>query len=196
MPSIAAHMVCAKLVSEKLNITDPDFIKGNLLPDISLEKDSHKKIQGKHYYIPNINYFINTLDFSNSLYLGYLTHLLLDKYFLEDYIYDVVLGEEVFANKIMYKEYDNINYDLLNEFDVDTKYLNKILKNYNVPIDIDKYNKNIKCLNIGATNQKLIYLNLEHFSNFLINVSDIIVNELKGVIKNGSQFNMSYNRFR
>lgn len=186
MPSIAAHMACAKLVSEKLNITDPDFIKGNLLPDISFEKDSHKKIKGKYYYIPDINYFINTLDFSNSLYLGYLTHLLLDKYFLEDYIYDVVLGEEVFANKIMYKEYDNINYDLLNEFDVDTKYLNEILKNYSVPIDIDKYNKNIKCLNIGATNQKLIYLNLEHFSDFLINISDIIVNELKGVIKNES----------
>ncbi len=34
MPSISAHMVVAKEVSKKLNISSDDFIKGNLLPDI------------------------------------------------------------------------------------------------------------------------------------------------------------------
>ena len=30
MPSIAAHMVCAKIVGEKLEIDDDDFILGNI----------------------------------------------------------------------------------------------------------------------------------------------------------------------
>ena len=34
MPSIAAHMVVAKLLEEKLGFKSTAFIKGNLLPDI------------------------------------------------------------------------------------------------------------------------------------------------------------------
>ena len=111
MPSIAAHMICAKLVSDSLNINSDDFIKGNLLPDIIDKKDSHCKIKGKYYYIPNIEYFLENLDLSNKMDLGYLTHLLLDRYFLEEYIYEVVNGEEVFLSRIMYREYDIINYE-------------------------------------------------------------------------------------
>ena len=183
MPSIAAHMICAKLVSNNLNINDPEFIKGNLLPDIIDIKDSHHKMIGKHYYIPNIDYFINTLDLNNNLDLGYLSHLLLDKYFLEEYIYDEVNGEEVFLNKIMYREYDIINYRLLNNFNVDVDYLNKILKDYEVPINQEKYNKNIKCLNLGDIDEDLKYLNVDSFSKFLIEASNNIVKYLEEVKK-------------
>ena len=43
MPSIAAHMICCKLVSDKLNINSEKFIRGNLLPDIIDKNDSHFK---------------------------------------------------------------------------------------------------------------------------------------------------------
>lgn len=191
MPSIAAHMICAKLVSNKLNINDSDFIKGNLLPDIIDIKDSHHKIVGKHYYIPNIDYFIKTLDLNDNLYLGYLTHLLLDKYFLEDYIYDQVNGEEVFLNRIMYKEYDIINYELLNRFDIDVDYLNKILINYQVPINEKKYNSNIQCLNLKELNGNLKYLNVDSFSKFLIEASNNIVKYLKEVKKDECKSSLS-----
>ena len=106
MPSVAAHMICAKLVANELKIIHPEFIKGNLLPDIIDIQNSHRKIKGKYYYIPDINYFINILDFSDDLQLGYLSHLLLDTYFLEDYIYDMVHGQEVRINarNFSYKE--------------------------------------------------------------------------------------------
>lgn len=191
MPSIAAHMICAKLVSNNLDINDLEFIKGNLLPDIIDIKDSHHKMIGKHYYIPNIDYFINTLDLNNNLDLGYLSHLLLDKYFLEEYIYDEVNGEEVFLNKVMYKEYDIINYNLLRKFEIDVDYLNKILKDYEVPINQEKYNKNIKCLNLGDIDEDLKYLNVDSFSNFLIDASNNIVKYLEEVRKNGCKFNLS-----
>ena len=191
MPSIAAHMICAKLVSNNMNINDPEFIKGNLLPDIIDIKDSHHKMIGKHYYIPNIDYFINTLDLNNNLDLGYLSHLLLDKYFLEEYIYDEVNGEEVFLNKIMYREYDIINYRLLNNFNVDADYLNKILKDYEVPINQEKYNKNIKCLNLGNIDEDLRYLNVDSFSKFLIEASNNIVKYLEEVKKDECKSSMS-----
>ena len=101
MPSIAAHMICAKLVAHELKIIYPDFMKGNLLPNIINIKNSHRKIKGKYYYIPDINYFINILDFCDNLHLGYLVHLLLDTYFLEDYIYDVVCGQDVFLSGVI-----------------------------------------------------------------------------------------------
>lgn len=183
MPSIAAHMICAKLVADKLEINDPEFIKGNLLPDIIDIKNSHKKIKGNYYYVPDIDYFVNTLNFNNNLYLGYLSHLLLDKFFLEDYIYDVVKGEEVFFNRIMYNEYDIINYELLKTFNINVDYLNSILKDFNVPIDEKKYNSNITSLNNKIACNNLNYLNVEDFSNFLIRTSELIVKYLKEVKK-------------
>ena len=183
MPSIAAHMVCAKLVASELKINDPEFIKGNLLPDIIDIKNSHKKIKGKYYYIPDIDYFINTLDLRDNLYLGYLSHLLLDKYFLENYIYDVVCGEEVFLSRIMYKEYDIINYKLLRKFNTNVDYLNSILKDFNVPVDEKKYNTNIISLNSVDTSNNLSYLNLENFSKFLIETAKLIAKNLKEVKK-------------
>lgn len=183
MPSVAAHMICVKLVSENLKINDKEFIKGNLLPDIldmSAER-SHLKIKGKYYEIPDIQKFINKVNLKNNLALGYLSHLLLDRYFLEDYIYDVVNGEEIFLNGKIYEEYDIINYKLLKKFDIDVKCLNEILKNFDVSIDNKKYEENIKSLNNGYCDKKLKYLNLEKFSEFLIDTSNKIVDYIREV---------------
>lgn len=183
MPSVAAHMICAKLVSEKLKINDKEFIKGNLLPDIldmPAEK-SHLKIKGKYYEIPDIQKFINKVNLKNNLALGYLSHLLLDKYFLEDYIYDVVKGKEIFLNGKIYEEYDIINYKLLKKFDIDVKYLNEILRNFYVSIDNKKYEENIKSLNNGYCDKKLKYLNVEKFSKFLIDTSNKIADYIREV---------------
>ena len=191
MPSIAAHMVCAKLVADELKINDPEFIKGNLLPDIINIKNSHSKIKGKYYYIPDIDYFTNTLNLNETLWLGYLSHLLLDKYFLENYIYDIVNGKEVFLSKIMYKEYDIINHRLLGTFNINVDYLNNILKDFSVPIDDKKYNINIKSLNNTDTSNNLTYLNIDSFSKFLIETSKLIAKYLKGVKKGEYKLSLS-----
>lgn len=192
MPSIAAHMICAKLVANKLNINDPEFIKGNILPDIIATNNSHHKIKGKYYYVPDIDYFLNILDLKNNLYLGYLTHLLLDKYFLENYIYNVVAGKEVFLSRLMYQEYDIINYELLKKFNINISYLNSVLKDFNVPINEQKYHLNLRSLNNIDTSNHLIYLNVENFSKFLIAVSNLIAKYLKEVKKDAYKFSLSH----
>ncbi len=178
MPSISAHMIVAKLVCEQLNIEDPDFIKGNLLPDIVNNAQSHHKIQGKYYLIPDIQFFRKNLNLNKKLELGYFTHLLLDKYFLEEYIPHNINDLKIFENKVIYKEYDLINYQLVKKFNLDILYLKKILSEISGDIDKNKLEKNLKCLlnkEIGETK----YLNLEKFSSFLYNISQKISEEIK-----------------
>ena len=121
------------------------------------------------------------MDLKSNLALGYLSHFLLDKYFLENYIYEVVKGEEIFLNGKIYEEYDIINYKLLEKFNIDVKYLNEILKDFEVPVDDKKYESNIKSLNNGYINKELKYLNIDNFSNFLIVTSSNIADYIKEV---------------
>ena len=112
MPSIAAHMVVAKLVGEKLNIYNEQFIRGNILPDVVNINDSHHKIKGKNFLIPDTDYFKKRLDLSNMINLGYYAHLLLDKYNLEEYVPEYIKNESIFENKSIYSEYTILNYKL------------------------------------------------------------------------------------
>lgn len=178
MPSIAGHMIIAKLVGEKLGIESSQFIRGNLLPDIINKKNSHQKIKGKYFYIPDIDYFKNNLDLENPLYLGYYTHLLLDKYFLEDFFSKNIQNLEVFNNGIMYNEYGLINYQLVKRFRLDVDYLIGVLNDYEVDIDRDALKKNLKCLSsreIGKT----VHLKFVDFAKFLEDISLTISEEIE-----------------
>ncbi len=89
MPSIAAHFVCADIVynriKDKIN-NKFDFYIGCILPDIIDLENSHYKIRGTYYLIPDIEKYKRMFDTNIDLNRGYLCHLLLDKYFLEEYI--------------------------------------------------------------------------------------------------------------
>ncbi len=101
MPNISAHMIVAKEVGKKLNLTSDDYLRGNLLPDILNSNDSHHKIQSKIYLIPDINYFLNTLDLSKDINIGYLIHLLLDKHYLDDYLSNMY-STNIFLDGLIY----------------------------------------------------------------------------------------------
>lgn len=179
MPSIAAHMVVAKLVGDKLNINNPEFIKGNLLPDALYNKeDSHFKKNGKYFLVPDTDYFKNRFDLSDSLCLGYYVHLLLDKYFLEDFVPNNISNLDVFKEKIMYNEYDMVNYELVRRFGLDVAYLKSVLSVYPFPIDADRLKRNLDCLSITSTG-KTIYLNIDDFANFLQAISITICEEVE-----------------
>ena len=181
MPSIAAHMVVAKLLEEKLGFKSIEFIKGNLLPDIIDIKDSHHKIKGKYYFIPDLEYFKNTLDLSNDLYLGYYTHLLLDQYFLEEFVPNNISNFDVFSNGIIYQEYTNINYLLVNKYHLDVEYLLTILNDFLVAIRQEKLINNLSCL-LETKIKITTYLQFSEFSNFLENAIELISEEIKDYV--------------
>ena len=177
MPNISAHMIIAKKVGEKLNITSDDFIRGNLLPDIIDVEDSHFKIFNGVYCIPDINKCLKELDLSKDINIGYLVHLLLDKYYLVDYLGKKYPNQNIFLDNKIYLDYDFLNFDLVNKFKLDINYLEAILKNYNCKILEEKLKNNIEYLK-QRKEGKTAYINFNSFSLFLSNVSEVISKEV------------------
>lgn len=178
MPNMSAHMAVAKRVSELLNIDSEDFYKGNLLPDLYKDKiKSHYKIQGKIYLIPDIEYVKKKLNFKDKMNLGVFTHLLLDKYYLEEYLPNRYKENVFEKSKVLYKDYDILNKDIVKHFNLDIKYLKSILKNYKEGIDLDKLEYNLKCLDIVEYGDT-IYLNKKEYLSFLEEISKKIAKEI------------------
>lgn len=178
MPSISAHMAVGKLVGERLKINDCEFIKGNLLPDIILRKDSHYKKQGRYFLVPDTDYFKLNFDLQHPLYLGYYVHLLLDKYFLNEFVPRNISNLDVFQDETMYNDYNLVNYQIVKEFQLDVESLKEILKDFNVDINKDKLDYNLECLSITDVG-KTAYLDFHDFSKFLYDISQVISKEIE-----------------
>lgn len=178
MPNLIAHYACGKLVQKKLNNTSKDFLTGCVLPDYI--ENSHFRIQGKNFLIPDIERFLEETNISNNdLMQGYLTHLLLDKYFLEEYvlenIYDKIdENDNIFEKDKIYLDYTIISPELLEHFDISLEELKDILPNNNPNINIDKYKETIKEI-ITNKETKTKYLNPNSFISFIEETSERIV---------------------
>ncbi len=182
MPNMSAHMAVAKRVSEYLKINDNNFFKGNLLPDLYNDKNkSHYKIQGKVYLIPDTNYVVNNLDMNNTMNLGVLTHLLLDKYYFDDYLSSKYNKNIIDDSKLIYNDYDILNKEIVKHFNLDINFYEQTLTNYEQDINQEKLNYNIKCLNINKSG-KTTYLNKEDFIDFLENISKKISKDIKSLV--------------
>lgn len=177
MPNISAHMIIAKEVAKRLNLNSDEFIKGNLLPDIIDMEDSHQKVQSGVYMVPDIEYFLQKLDFSNDLNIGYFTHLLLDKHYLNDYLEYLYPNINIFLDGAIYKDYDYLNFLLVNRFKLNIGKLENILSQYDCKILEEKLKYNIECLKQKKEGNTK-YLNFDNFASFLLEVSDTISKEL------------------
>ena len=177
MPNISAHMIVAVEVAKRLNINSDEFIKGNLLPDIIDMADSHHKVQNGVYMVPDIEYFLQNLDFSKDLNIGYLTHLLLDKHYLSDYLGSLYPNTNIFLDGTIYKDYDFLNFLLVDRYGLNIDKLENILSQYDCKILEEKLKYNIECLKQKKAG-KTKYLNFESFASFLLEVSDTISKEL------------------
>ena len=181
MPSMSSHMAVACNICDYLGVNKEEFIKGNLLPDLYDDKNkSHFKIQGKKYYIPDIEKAINSLDINNNLYLGYLSHLLLDKYYFDEYL--LKYEEDLFQDNEIYKDYDVLSKDIVNHFNLDVDYLKSILKDFPKEINKKRLKNNLKCLalNIDGNTKTL---DKEEFIRFLEEVSNRVKEDLKIIIR-------------
>lgn len=165
MPNISAHMIVAKEVAKRLNINSDEFIKGNLLPDIIDMEDSHHKVQNGVYMVPDIEYFLKNLD------------LLLDKHYLSDYLGSLYSNTNIFLDGTIYKDYDYLNFQLVDRYGLNIDKLENILSQYDCKILEKKLKYNIECLKQKKAG-KTKYLNFESFASFLLEISDTISKEL------------------
>ena len=130
MASAIIHLCVAKEVNKYLKTDTYNLLLGSIAPDIAKQIGETKEIS--HFLdhtneddIPNIDRFLakykNTLN--NPFNLGYFIHLLTDKYWFRDYIYQYI--ERFTKNKdkkrvtytairdVIYNDYTNINIDLI-----------------------------------------------------------------------------------
>ena len=181
MPNISSHMIVAKEVGKELGINSFEYYRGNLLPDIINSNDSHHRILSGPFLIPDINYFINNLDLTKDINIGYLVHILLDYHYLEEYIKRMYPDRNIFLDqdRAVYHDYDYLNSSLVKLFNLDINYLNKVLSYFPNKNQIDKYKLkyNIDCLNLDITG-KTKYLDIDSFANFLEDISKVISKEM------------------
>lgn len=177
MPNISSHMIVAREVGKRFNINSKEFIQGNLLPDIIDGKDSHHKIESGVYLVPDIDYFLENLDLSKDINIGYLVHLLLDKHYLEDYLAYKFPNKNIFLDHEVYEDYDYLNYRLVTKYKLDVDSIIEKLKDFDCKISRETLKYNIECLK-QKTEGKTKYLDFESFSEFIFSVSDTICKEL------------------
>lgn len=180
MPGIVAHMAVAKTVGEELNINSDEFYQGNLLPDILKRSkvDSHFKKQGRIYKIPNTLYYRETFDLDQDLNLGYYTHLLLDRYFFDEFMPGITRDPHFFHYRTIYDDYDKTNAQAIAHFGLDVEeILSKLV--YNDPnVDIRRLEKNLEWL-LTQKEGKPTVLDIEDYISFLEDSSYRIVDDIK-----------------
>jgi hypothetical protein len=133
MASAVIHLCVAKEVNKYLKMDEKEILLGSIAPDISKQVGETKEIS--HFLdhtneddIPNIDRFLAKYrkDLNKPFEMGYFIHLLTDKYWFRDYIYQYIDRYTRDTNKrkitytalkdIIYNDYTNINVDLIDKY--------------------------------------------------------------------------------
>lgn len=133
MASAVIHLCIAKEVNKYLNMNLNELLLGSIAPDISKQIGETKEIS--HFLdhtneddIPNIERFLS--KYKNELHkpfeMGYFIHLLTDKYWFRDYVYNYIerYTQNYTKKKVtytalrdlIYNDYTNINIDLIDRY--------------------------------------------------------------------------------
>ncbi|HIS19009.1 MAG TPA: hypothetical protein IAC02_10435 [Candidatus Coprovivens excrementavium] len=199
MASAIIHLCVAKEVNKYLKTDTYNLLLGSIAPDIAKQIGETKEIS--HFLdhtneddIPNIDRFLakykNTLN--NPFNLGYFIHLLTDKYWFRDYIYQYI--ERFTKNKdkkrvtytairdVIYNDYTNINIDLIDKYELP---LDIFYEEFRQPVSeiteipLDK-------LNILIDKMGIIIEESKSEKTFMFDTKDIeifITNTVKYIIK-------------
>lgn len=168
MPSHKIHLSIAQEVNKELKLNNDSIMLGSVLPDLTIEHDhglSHfqfEDIDPKN--LANADEFIKKYpDMKDDISIGYIIHLLTDKYYNDIYCHTNIDGIEhnknfkhnLFDSYDMYllkhkkvDKFEKIN--IVNEIPLyknisfDTEYLNAYINNTNNQIDNITYGENFK----------------------------------------------------
>ena len=199
MASAVIHLCIAKEVNKYLNMNLNELLLGSIAPDISKQIGETKEIS--HFLdhtneddIPNIDRFLQKYrtELDKPFEMGYFIHLLSDKYWFRDYVYNYIERYTKNNSKkkitytalrdLIYNDYTNINISLIdkymlpldifsNEWDLPTSKITEI--------PVDK-------LNILIEKMGIIIEESKEEKTFLFDTNDIeifITNTVKYIIK-------------
>lgn len=205
MASIMIHLAIAKKVKEHFDIRkEKDYYLGAIAPDISRQIGESK--EKSHFLIntidniPNITLFIKrypTFKY-NPFNLGYYTHLMTDKLWIEKFIPTLIQdntikllnGSIISTNpeeieNMLYSDYTNINRQIIDEYEMDLsifyeEFIPPTTQLNEIPIDqLDILLNKMGIIIENSKEEKSYTLDFEAVKAFIENSSKEIIEELK-----------------
>ena len=205
MSSIMIHLAIAKKVKEHFDIRkEKDYYLGAIAPDISRQIGESK--EKSHFLInttdniPNITLFIKrypTFKY-NSFNLGYYTHLITDKLWIEKFIPTLIqdntiklLNGSILSTNpeeienMLYSDYTNINRQIIDEYEMDLsifyeEFIPPTTQLNEIPIDqLDILLNKMGIIIENSKEEKSYTLDFEAVKAFIDNSSKEIIEELK-----------------
>lgn len=205
MSSIMIHLAIAKKVKEHFDIRkEKDYYLGAIAPDISRQIGESK--EKSHFLInttdniPNITLFIKrypTFKY-NSFNLGYYTHLMTDKLWIEKFIPNLIqdntiklLNGSILSTNpeeienMLYSDYTNINRQIIDEYEMDLsifyeEFIPPTTQLNEIPIDqLDILLNKMGIIIENSKEEKSYTLDFEAVKAFIDNSSKEIIEELK-----------------
>ena len=186
MASTIIHLCIAKEVNKFFNRNEKDLFLGTIAPDISREIGQNK--EASHFYdltkkdlIPDIDLFLKKYkDYLNSDFeLGYFIHLLVDRYWINEYVYPYIQNythnntkKDITYNAIknlIYNDYTNLNMILIEKYNLN---LDVFYNDIELPDTVIKEIP-IEYLNILINKMGYIIRNSTYEKKFLFEAKEI-----------------------
>ena len=163
MPSHKIHLSIAKEINKKLKLDNDAIMLGSILPDLTIEHDhglSHFQFEDVYpKNLANADEFIKKYPtMKDDISIGYIIHLLTDKYYNDVYYHTDIDGIEhnKYFKHDLFDSYDNylLKHGIVDKIN-NKQIINKIPNYEDISFDnnylseyIDKLNKEIDCTNI------------------------------------------------
>lgn len=197
------HMLFAKLVADKLEISDLDrFYLGSILPDAYVEA-TDRKVAHFIKYMPEDNcLFFDFQDFAtkyqkeiieDNLYLGYYAHLVEDAFY-RYYEKDMLSKIKSYKLDILHQDYRILNsyidkhYDLPKQIKVPDRFNAESLNDITA-FNVDKLTKDYSNDLQECVNEKTKLLTEEMIEEFISKYIDVLTSELLSIQKSYSTLN-------
>lgn len=205
MASIMIHLAIAKKVKDYFAVKkEKDYYLGAIAPDISKQigesKDKSHFLINTTDNIPNIILFIKrypTFKY-NSFNLGYYTHLMTDKLWIEEFIPNLIQDNTIKLSNssiisttpeeienMLYSDFTNMNLRIIDEYEMDLsifyeEFIPPTTQLQEIPIDqLDILLNKMGIIIENSQEEKSYTLDFEAIKTFIENTSKKIIEELK-----------------
>lgn len=205
MASIMIHLAIAKKVKDYFAVKkEKDYYLGAIAPDISKQigesKDKSHFLINTTDNIPNIILFIKrypTFKY-NSFNLGYYTHLMTDKLWIEEFLPTFIqdntiklLNGSIISTtpeeieNMLYSDFTNMNLRIIDEYEMDLsifyeEFIPPTTQLQEIPIDqLDILLNKMGIIIENSQEEKSYTLDFEAIKTFIENTSKKIIEELK-----------------
>ena len=206
MASVIIHLCVAKKLNNYLQMDEKLLSLGAIAPDISKQigetknKSHFLQPNSSEDNIPDCDAYVKKYrsELNKPFEMGYLIHLLTDKYWFRDYVYTFIDRYSKSSDinytamkSIIYNDYTRLNQVLMDDYMLDLDYFYngfQYPKSKITEIPVNKLSILVDKMGIVIKNMessKLIMMNEAEIIDFIEHTSNVIIDDLKkyGLIK-------------